>query len=117
MDTPDFEILVHNVVRSFEEERRVRVTPAAVDSLIKPALPHLMKVTRALDEGKFSPEFLRSCLRVVLENAIVLTLETRTVEVFAYAGEEEEVLPEATEIDEESVRKSMSRYCPYLFWC
>jgi len=116
MDQADFETFVQNVVTAFEQERQVRVTEKAINALIKPALPHLKKVSKALDKGKLSPEFLTSCLRVVLENAVVVTLETRGVEVLAYAGQEE-VIPEATEIDEESIRKSISRYCPYLFWC
>lgn len=117
MDEGDFEMFVQDVVRSFEEERRVHVTPGAVDRLVKPALPHLSKVNTALKKGKFSPEFLRSCLRVVLENAVVVTLETRSVEELAYAGAEERGILEATEIDEDSIRNSMARYCPYLFWC
>ena len=93
----DMSGFVNGVADRFERTEDVRVDESAREALIEPALPHSRSVADAIATGTVTSEFLQNCVIQVLAQA--------------------KWLIQGTTIDGVSVRESMRRYCPYIFWC
>ena len=100
MDELDFRKLVEEVAGRFRVEARVPVATDAVENLIRPMLPHLDEVSQSLQEGKIDREYLESCVKSILGEALEVAKELGD----DYVGLGHTVV-------------SMQRSCPYLFWC
>ena len=100
MTRQELNVLVRGVAQRFEKETGMSITARALDALVIPALPHLETVTRELDEGKVTIPFLEDSVRTVLVNARTVAGERGEAAIAFYA-----------------IRESMTKECPYLFWC
>lgn len=98
----EFELrnLIDHVSNNFENEFSIKVLESGRRGLLDPALPHLDDVTRELSQGRITVRFLEGSVDVVLVNA------TREKEV-----------KHSHSIDDQAIKRSIARYCPYLFWC
>lgn len=88
--------LIERVAARFERP----VDPAAIDALYEPARPHLNDVTRALANREITIDFLESSVMKILTNARPIMLNESI-----------------SRVDARVVRMSMSKECPYSFWC
>ena len=96
----DFRSLINDVANRFEADNQISVTAGAREGLIQPALPHKDHVQQELVSGNITFPILQEAIYTVLINAMeIATVWSRAA------------------IDEDTIRESMKRYCPYLFWC
>lgn len=100
MANVDFRRLVNDAADRFEVKHQMAISPSARDELIQPALPYTDHVERELMAGRITRAFLEESIYTVLTNA---------KDIASNWGR--------TAIGEDTVRESMKRYCPYLFWC
>ena len=96
MRQPDMSGLVEQAAASVGFE----VTGGARQVLVEQGERQGEHVAMELAEGRVTPEFLVDTIRTVLVNA---------GEVARERGQDY--------IDEDAVRESMARYCPYFPWC
>lgn len=92
--------LINKITDSIERVFNLPVSQNARKALLTPAIPHLADLTRDLSTGRITLSFLEESLRQVLINA-----------------REDVRRRDASSIDEQDIKDSMARYCPYLFWC
>jgi len=92
--------LIERVAEDFRRSSNYGVSEAARQALLQPAIPHLDDVTGELDRGNITVAFLEMSVRQILDNSLIDVRDRRLDLVDALA-----------------VERSLSRYCPYLFWC
>jgi len=92
--------LIDRVSDQFQKSTGYSVIGSAREALFRPAVPHLPDVTRELERRRITEAFLENSVREILDN----TIEDLSRIKIRY-------------VNGEAVEKSMSRKCPYLFWC
>lgn len=96
MQEPDMPQLINDAVSLVD----VEVTYEARQALIEQGESQSEHVAEELAQNRITHEFLVDVVRKVLEKAIEVAKEQGRYEV-----------------DENAVRESMARYCPYFGWC
>jgi hypothetical protein len=97
MTEADMQMMIHRVADLFEREQYLRVDETARWALLSPAIPHMEEVNRGLATYTISVPFLEQSVQQVLENARPFV--------------------RGNIVDENAIKQSMTRQCPYLFWC
>ena len=100
MTPRQFERMVHDTAKRFSSRHKVKVSDESIREIIRPGLPHLNDVNRAMAAQKMTQRILSDSVYSILTNALL------------YANEIGQ-----NHIGENTVQESMRRNCPYLFWC
>lgn len=92
--------LVNTVADTFERHIGMSISEEARREFIQPSLPYQDHVNEELEAGRIDIDFLLTSINLLFQNAVDIAIATGKAE-----------------IDGDSARASMQRYCPYLFWC